>query len=513
VLVGMVIFLTGEGAPLHHKRYERTGEEVEGELLSGFIYAIMSALRGELGGVREIRAENRTLHIEERRGVIAAVSTLRPADRKDVSALLSELLDAFLERYGEILREWDGSLLHFADADQIIDPIVQKYEDKFSAEHPRCAMILTTGKTAEPLIRTIRQYRPKHVCFVSSKEAIPQLSRVLQETHGDEQYQYSFHQVTDINSISHCVEVSTKAFSELLGRGYQPQEIVADITGGTKVMSAALTIAALRHQSPIIYVGGQHRDQHGRVIGEGEIIPAYNPREFHAHTLMERGIHLFNTNRFRTALEHFEQARQNLPQGPEKELATILRDLAKAYGLWDSFHHTIAHSILQNTQTRIQNLANLTPTTPLKELLKHVETNTQALKQITQTTPQTLPHTIADLLNNAQRRENEAKLDDAATRLKRALQLQQTAKQTQQTTQALNTLNEATKNTILAQGTQPIHPQTYQKIKQTTQKTLQKHVQNLNQKTKQLQFPKLNPNHQTYLQPNTKTHPKNRNRK
>lgn len=25
----MVIFLTGEGAPLHHKRYESTGEEVE----------------------------------------------------------------------------------------------------------------------------------------------------------------------------------------------------------------------------------------------------------------------------------------------------------------------------------------------------------------------------------------------------------------------------------------------------------------------------------------------------
>nr|MDO8082201.1 TIGR02710 family CRISPR-associated CARF protein [Candidatus Freyarchaeota archaeon] len=520
----MVIFLNKAGLNLYFKQYEKI--RVEGDLLSGIISAIGSISQAAMGEeVKEIRAVNRTFHIKEANDVIVGVSTVYPLDPSDMQALLHELLRAFLGKYQKVLERWGGNTAEFADADEVIEPVVQKFEKKYDELRKKCAMILTTGKTPEPLIRTIKHFRPEYVCFLSSKDVIKELSEVLTKTGSQqEQYEFNFLQIENINDINHCSKVSEQAFNELFEKGFQARDIYVDITGGTKVMSAGLTIAAVKYYSPIVYVGGELRDEFGRVIGDGKIYPAYNPYEFFAAKQIERGLELFNDYRLKTAKEVFEEAQTNLKEGKEKKLTTILRDLAKAYGLWDRFHYGVAFRILEKALNDLRSFYESRPSNPLKELRDHVNTNLEtlshALGAMKETEELSYP-LIVDMFMNALRRAEETNFDDAVTRLHRLLgmlaqyrlqkeyeaetlyaDLEKIRQYDEKLAEALNQIRHERKQSIMANGVTPISAESFERLKKLTENLLKEEIPDFEKNMQGLQFPRLREDFKMYLREN-----------
>jgi hypothetical protein len=64
-----------------------------------------------------------------------------------------------------------------------------------------------------------------------------------------------------------CFEHFDRIIERLIVEGFAVDEIVADFTRGTKAMSAALVLAAVRHGIPRLrYIASASRDQRGLVI-------------------------------------------------------------------------------------------------------------------------------------------------------------------------------------------------------------------------------------------------------
>ncbi|MBS7250221.1 MAG: DUF1887 family protein, partial [Candidatus Freyarchaeota archaeon] len=265
ILLAWIIFLDKGGRPFYFKQYEKIGYNDREVLVPGLISALQSALR-EIEGeeVKQVQFDKRTLYFREKDNVVVAVSTLYPLYQSDVQALLYELLEGFINLYKGIIRKWDGSMTEFANADEVVEPIIQKFEQKYNQFQKRCAMILTLGTTPDPLIKTINNFKPEHVCFLTTKDMLMYLAEVLKGTDANkERYSYNYYQIEDKYDISHCLKVSEQAFNELFRRGYSAEDIYVDITGGTKVMAVGLGIGAVKYHTNIVYVGGEKRDAQG----------------------------------------------------------------------------------------------------------------------------------------------------------------------------------------------------------------------------------------------------------
>jgi len=554
ILVCGVIFLGRDGRPLYFKQYEKVWDDESRVLVSGLISAIQSTSRvvGE-ERVKQIMFENRTFHFWEENNVIAAVSTMQALDESDVQVLLQELLKGFLSRYKGVIEGWNGDTQVFADADGVVEPIIKNFEQKYDFARKRCAMILTTGTTPDPLIRTIKHFHPEYVCFLSSKDVIVQLSKVLNETLS-EQYSYEFLQIKDINDLTHCLDVAEQAFNKLFEKGFRAGNIYIDITGGTKPMSAGLTMAAVKYYSPIVYVGGERRGEDGRVIGPGEIYPAYNPYEFFALKRIERGLELFNDYRWRAAVEVFGEAYKNLGGGKVRRLASIFLELTIAYASWDRFLYRGAVQILDRVRNEISSFCEIQGSEALEELCRQIEINLGALKVLDSRgkAEGLAPQAIVDMFSNALRRAKELNYDDATTRIYRLTEmlaqnkLQEIIKKadldpnripdrgladtlSQMKDQKgknklelkklydllnildndtmkvdlrnklLDVLQQMRDHSILAHGASTITAESFEGLKKLAEKLLKVEIAHFEETLRNLQFPQLNKNFKTYL--------------
>ncbi|MBS7250421.1 MAG: TIGR02710 family CRISPR-associated protein [Candidatus Freyarchaeota archaeon] len=525
-MLARIIFLDKGGRPFYFKQYEKVEDKSKGDLVPGLISALLSAL-SEIEGekVKQIMFDNRTLYFREENNVVVAVSTLYPLGQSVVQALLHELLRGFIDRYGGIIEKWDGNMAEFEDADEVVEPILQKFEREYDQLRKGCAMILTLGTTPDPLIKTINNFKPEHVCFLTTKDMLTYLAKVLERTGAKEQYDYNYYQIEDEHDISHCLKVSEQAFNELFKKGYPAENIYVDITGGTKVMAVGLGIGAVKYRANIVYVGGKKRDAQGRVIPDTEeIYSAYNPQEFFASKQAERGLELFNNYRWRTAIEAFKEAYENFGEGKEKKLTAILRDLARAYGLWDRFYYRVASRILEKALNDLSSFYESRPSTLLRELCDHVSTNLKMLSctlgAMKETEELSYP-LIVDMFMNALRRAEEANFDDAAARLHRLLgmltqcklqkeyevetlyaDLEKIKQHNEKLAETLNQIRHERKQTIMANGITPISAESFEKLKKLTENLLKEEIPRFEETLQHLQFPKLHEDFGTYLKEN-----------
>jgi CRISPR-associated protein (TIGR02710 family) len=554
ILVCGVIFLGRDGRPLYFRQYGEVWDDDSLVLVSGLISAIQSASRvvGE-ERVRQVMFENRTFHFREENNVIAVVSTVQGVDESDVQVLLQELLEGFLGRYKGVIDGWGGDTQVFADADRVVEPIIRNFELKYDFARRRCAMILTTGTTPDPLIRTIRHFHPEHVCFLSSKDVIVQLGKVLAETRSERDwYEFEFLQIDDINDLNHCLGVAERAFEKLFKRGFRAGNIYVDITGGTKVMSAGLTIAAVNHYSPIVYVGGERRGEDGRVIGPGEIYSAYNPYEFFALERIERGLELFNDYRWRAAVEVFGEACKNLGEGRERRLAYIFLELTIAYASWDRFLYRGAVQVLNRVRNEIRSFCGIQRSEALEGLCRQIEINLGALTVLDsmEKIEGLAPEAIVDMFSNALRRAEELNYDDATTRIYRLTEMLAQHKMQEIIKKAgvdlnkipdkelaetlsrkidekgkiklelresynllnsldpensnlrnelLDTIQQMRNRSILAHGVSTVTAESFERLKKLAEKLLNVEIINFEETLRNLKFPKLNKNFKIYL--------------
>ena len=265
-------------------------------------------------------------------------------------------------------------------------------------------LICTVGGAPAPIITAIQDYQPAHVIFITSmqtptskmssteqvtKEILPQISM------SDGQYTI---QEVNPDDLMQVYTVCCAAIRQMQNR----YAIVADYTGGTKTMSAGLTLAVRQFPNvKLSMVAGMRKDLSAQYnMSVSAMRQPLTP--LHVEDAYVQVQKLFDVYEYRAALEITKTTLRDYElDKSDRMFWQRLRKIIEGFNAWDSFMHKEAFDILQ------PQIHNSHPVV-FKALL-NVKTNHGY----------ELTH---DLLANAGRRAQQGKFDDAVARIYRALE-------------------------------------------------------------------------------------------
>ncbi len=296
-------------------------------------------------------------------------------------------------------------------------------------------LVCTVGGSPRPICTSINLQKPRYVIYVASPDSRKTIRSDI-EQQLDWRGIEDTHTITldDYEDLIACVRDIRTGIADGLRAMRLPEDtlLIANFTGGTKVMSAALTLAMMEYHSQFAYVGGRVRNKNGLGIvmdGHETYLMKDNPWDVMALREVRQLTGFFNEGDFAAALSIAERLAGNV-SGKEKFYGGV-RDLVKAFALWDAFSHKDA--LTQLTQA----IGKLTPFAhhhePLQQqldilrmqqtVLERVKQDADALKR----SPKNLAEGqgqayLRDLLANAGRRMSAGRYDDAVARLYSALE-------------------------------------------------------------------------------------------
>ena len=298
------------------------------------------------------------------------------------------------------------------------------------------ALVLSVGGSEEPLIYSIERFKPDFIYFLHSKDTRKSVDIILNNFDYDSS-QYRLKELKNPESLEESFSKS-REIMEFLMNDY---EIHINFTGGTKPMGAGLVLASIGEKCSFSYVGSNKgsggRDKNGVGVvlsGFEEIKNQKDPYEVYAVVEFSRGMDFFNKYQFTAAKSNFKSASEKLEDEHLRELANLYVDLVELYDVWDKFDNKInkktLNSYLENHILKKINDSENIKNTIEKEspkFLSQLEDNIEFLKlKISRKgliEENDVKYYLPDLLNNASRRIEEGKYDDAVARLYRATEL------------------------------------------------------------------------------------------
>lgn len=292
-------------------------------------------------------------------------------------------------------------------------------------------LICTVGGSHQPIVTTINELRPDHVCFIctdkdpttgqpGSRVQIEGKGNIIKASFQDkaptlpnipsqcglnpEQYDLLIVPADDLDQAYATISAQATTLIQ-----QQPEaSIHADYTGGTKTMTAALVMAAIEH--PAIEL---------RLVtgARGDLKQVHNGTEFGTPAMAD-GIRLRRAMApYLSAWQHYGYAeaahglgKLTAPRDPAlRAELQIARDLSQALDAWDRFDHQQAMDMLRLYRPRIGKQLGLS----IKFLELLCLEDGEPLKE---------PAQLFDLWLNAQRRAAQGRYDDAVARGYRLLE-------------------------------------------------------------------------------------------
>ncbi len=250
---------------------------------------------------------------------------------------------------------------------------------------------------AHGLAHGIAYLKADQLVFFGSEESHPMIEHIREcyvQKNGQDLPPHTWILLKNIDSFSDCFE---QVRDEIRKRG--GEEIRIDYTSGTKTMTMSAAIASMLHQKPLTFINGK-RGKNGLVILGTESVSEQSLYLAYNIAIRDTAIAEFNAYRFDSAIASLKKL---VAEEDKKDLLII----AEAYRLWDRFDHA-------GVVARFDTIHD-----------KRFSENKGFVKQLHTATDPKLKYRLmlADLLNNAGRRIEEGKYDDATARLYRAAEL------------------------------------------------------------------------------------------
>lgn len=267
---------------------------------------------------------------------------------------------------------------------------------------------------------SIDHHNPNYVVFIATKASEATLERTVNGKKIKDIVENTCLTLENENDIVASYESIKKIVEDLLEKGYSPSEIYVDFTTGTKVMSAALAIAALMYNlHSLTYVYGQ-RDKNGRVISGTEMVMDLKPLKIILDIKEKRDIPAyFNVYQFNACLETLKElkAHERIFSHEELERINELENLITGFQEWDRFSHKQAKEIL----SKVKKINLEKQIAFLDDLIKKRNSLSKRSPELKGKIP--THHLIVDLFSNAERRAEEGNYDDAVARLYRVIEM------------------------------------------------------------------------------------------
>lgn len=298
------------------------------------------------------------------------------------------------------------------------------------------ALVLTCGGNIKPLIKAIIKFQPDLTYFLHSEDSIKNVNLI--------QVVFNFHLnckcklVKEYQDIDSVFVTSKEIISELQDNSY---DIRIDFTGGTKPMSSGLVLASIGQKCKYSYIGtddigGRDKDGVGNVMDGFElVIEQDDPYESYAIFEFERGKVFFDKYQFQAARLNFDDAKQKSKSEELRKLAEIYVKIVDLYDVWDKFDIVINNNYMLFYQLKKFILKDINQDEYVKnhflkyhplfisQMEKNIEFLEKKISHQKRVSIDNINYYLPDLLNNAQRRIDEGKYDDAVARLYRAIEL------------------------------------------------------------------------------------------
>ncbi|MBT9138186.1 MAG: hypothetical protein DDT31_00736 [Syntrophomonadaceae bacterium] len=274
------------------------------------------------------------------------------------------------------------------------------------------AMIVTVGtgigdteegvkSLARGITKSIENSNPGYVVFLVTKESkdvtLPEIKAQYPEMPSNESVL-----IGDMNDVNCVYELIAKKICELKKDGYR---VVVDFTSGTKAMSAGAVLAATKEFVDISYVSGKRIN--GKVVSGREKVLKYSPVSGMMGIQEMILGELFNTYQFDSCIEILGKLKKMSEDPDIVEKLDRYKQIANGYSSWDKFNHKEALDILRTFDNSLVN----------------IDKNRAFLLEMGRKEFKDYGFLICDLLNNARRRIDEGKYDDAVARLYRLVEL------------------------------------------------------------------------------------------
>jgi CRISPR-associated protein (TIGR02710 family) len=276
-------------------------------------------------------------------------------------------------------------------------------------------MIITVGTgrnredIAQAILYSIRQNNPDYIKFlVTEKSQEETMPLILDRVH-PLNIEYSVYSSKKENDVVELLEEYNNEISAILKSSKNHVDVIVDYTSGTKPMSVAVVLSAIKHSiNELSYISGK-RGEDGRVITGTERLQILRLNEFYAKSLLEEGIEFFNNEHFASALEKLEKVKKINYQDREFiDKLKVITGLFEAYYKWDIFDLDGCFNLLKELEE--EQLAAI-------GVQSEVEANKIFLYK--ERTDSFCVERVVDLYLNAKRRAKEKKYDDAVARLYR----------------------------------------------------------------------------------------------
>ena len=288
-------------------------------------------------------------------------------------------------------------------------------------------LICSVGGTPAPLVASLRHWKPQKVCFIVSNETRLTADVVITE----------YSKLSGVTLSPGCVDFSTVANPEVLtsvietirpvtriihdwmSRGDQ-YKVVTDFTGGTKCMTAGLALVARRWPCEFSYVGGSQRSKSGVGIVESgsELVKSWgNPWDLLRYQAVEDAVTVFNQGGYAAAGSLIESSMKSVENPTVKRTLLPLCALIKAFAAWDRFDHDTAINQFSEA-LKFQNDLSVSFANA-DDLIKAIHCHKDFCVKLNEGDGPTWLW-VDDLMNNAMRRAQEQRFDDAVARMYRA---------------------------------------------------------------------------------------------
>ncbi len=295
-------------------------------------------------------------------------------------------------------------------------------------------LILTVGGSEEPLIKAIYKVHPDLVYFIHSEKSLKKIKPIKDAV--DFEFESKCKLLIDYQSLEASFNVSKEIIEDIDENIY---DVFVNFTGGTKPMTAGIVLASFNKNYEYSYVAtdsdeGRDKDGVGIVKDGFEVIKIQdNPFEIYAINEFENGKRYFNLYQFDAAYKNFEEAERKSQDENLKKLASFYKKIVSFYDSWDKFNNKHENLILPKYYNDII-LKELDDDEALlnnfksdecfyNKFLENQDFLEKKISHKNKNILRNIHYYLPDLLNNACRRIEEGKYDDAVARLYRSIEL------------------------------------------------------------------------------------------
>lgn len=223
---------------------------------------------------------------------------------------------------------------------------------------------------------------------------------------------YRIHETPDLDDVEATYRACRAVLRELARRGFAADDIEVDYTSGTKAMTAGLALAAVAHEcGTLSYIAGPRSN--GVVIGGTERLVPIEPRRIWADKRLALATELCCVQRFDAARGLLGGLHAAWLGEYEARLKDVLIHIAEGYGAWDRFEYARAAGELGKVlKTDVAEAEPFRPAADLPSRLLELKPERGFSAD-----------RLVDLFNNAGRRLDEGRYDDALARFYRLTEM------------------------------------------------------------------------------------------